>query len=102
MFHISKAHICIASLCAVLGLGCGSTEKSQPSKQESSSTTAETTKSDNAKRAEVKAKAKVQTKPEVLEKAPDFTLTGHDGKEHALATLLAKGPAVLVFYRGHW
>jgi cytochrome oxidase Cu insertion factor (SCO1/SenC/PrrC family) len=34
--------------------------------------------------------------------APDFTLPDQDGQAHALADLRAKGPVVLVFYRGHW
>lgn len=34
--------------------------------------------------------------------APDFSLSAHDGRTVALADLLARGPAILVFYRGHW
>jgi cytochrome oxidase Cu insertion factor (SCO1/SenC/PrrC family) len=34
--------------------------------------------------------------------APDFALPDENGKSHALADLRAKGPVVLVFYRGHW
>jgi hypothetical protein len=34
--------------------------------------------------------------------APDFALVDHQGARHALAELVARGPAVLVFYRGHW
>lgn len=34
--------------------------------------------------------------------APDFTLPAADGKELALKSVLAKGPALLVFYRGGW
>jgi len=33
--------------------------------------------------------------------APDFTLEGTTGRFH-LADALAKGPVLLVFYRGHW
>ncbi len=34
--------------------------------------------------------------------APDFALPGADGKDYKLATLLADGPAVVLFYRGYW
>lgn len=34
--------------------------------------------------------------------APDFTLPGVDGKPVRLSAILAKGPVVLVFYRGAW
>lgn len=34
--------------------------------------------------------------------APPFTLTAQDGRSVALASELAHGPAVLVFYRGYW
>jgi hypothetical protein len=41
--------------------------------------------------------------PRVGEKAPGFTLTDQDGKNVALAELLAKSKAVaLIFYRGFW
>ena len=36
------------------------------------------------------------------ERAPDFTLTAHDGSEISLASALAQGPVLLVFFRGHW
>lgn len=35
-------------------------------------------------------------------KAPDFTLRSHQGARVALSELLRRGPAVIVFYRGHW
>lgn len=35
-------------------------------------------------------------------KAPSFRLPDQTGKEHALADLTARGPALLVFYRGYW
>ena len=35
-------------------------------------------------------------------KAPAFTLPDATGSKAALADLLARGNAVLVFYRGHW
>jgi hypothetical protein len=34
--------------------------------------------------------------------APDFALPDEQGHTVALADLRAKGPVVLVFYRGHW
>ncbi len=34
--------------------------------------------------------------------AADFTLPDATGKPVALASLLTRGPAVLVFYRGFW
>jgi hypothetical protein len=34
--------------------------------------------------------------------APDFTLPGASGRPVALATLRARGPVVLSFYRGRW
>jgi len=39
---------------------------------------------------------------QVGEKAPDFSLVNADGKTVTLQTELAKGPVVLVFYRGAW
>lgn len=38
----------------------------------------------------------------VGEKAPDFTLVDQNGRKHTLSAALAKGPVVLVFYRGYW
>ncbi|MEJ7735095.1 MAG: hypothetical protein WKG00_38640 [Polyangiaceae bacterium] len=34
--------------------------------------------------------------------APDFSLPSHLGGNVSLADVLRRGPAVLVFYRGHW
>jgi hypothetical protein len=34
--------------------------------------------------------------------APDFTLPNTDGKPVGLATLVARGPVVLSFFRGRW
>lgn len=36
------------------------------------------------------------------EKAPDFTLTNHLGKEMSLGGMLEEGPLVVSFYRGGW
>ena len=40
--------------------------------------------------------------PRVGEKAPEFTLPDQNGKQVALADLLAGKAALLIFYRGHW
>lgn len=34
--------------------------------------------------------------------APDFALPDQHGDTITLASLLAKGPAIVVFYRGYW
>lgn len=34
--------------------------------------------------------------------APGFSLTAADGTTRSLKSLLARGPAVIVFYRGPW
>lgn len=34
--------------------------------------------------------------------APEFSLASHDGRMVSLDELVARGPAILVFYRGHW
>jgi hypothetical protein len=34
--------------------------------------------------------------------APDFALPNTDGKPVSLATLVARGPVVLSFFRGRW
>lgn len=34
--------------------------------------------------------------------APEFILRDHRGSTVSLGGLLAHGPAILVFYRGHW
>jgi cytochrome oxidase Cu insertion factor (SCO1/SenC/PrrC family) len=36
------------------------------------------------------------------ETAPDFTLVDQNGRKHTLSAALARGPVVLVFYRGYW
>ena len=38
----------------------------------------------------------------VGQRAPDFTLPDHSGKDVRLSALLARGPVVLSFYRGRW
>ena len=35
----------------------------------------------------------------VGEKAPDFTLTGHDGNEYVLSDLVKKGKVAVMFFR---
>ncbi|MEX1366443.1 MAG: hypothetical protein AB1Z98_25185 [Nannocystaceae bacterium] len=48
---------------------------------------------------------RLQTEQETVQveqTAPDFSLTAQDGTTVDLASLLASGPAILVFYRGHW
>jgi hypothetical protein len=40
--------------------------------------------------------------PSTIERAVPFSLAAHDGSQVALADVLAKDHAVLVFYRGHW
>jgi len=39
---------------------------------------------------------------EARQLAPDFVLPSYDGTTVTLGQLLERGPAVLVFYRGHW
>ena len=34
--------------------------------------------------------------------APDFSLLDHRGQRVTLASTLARGPAVVIFYRGAW
>jgi hypothetical protein len=40
--------------------------------------------------------------PRVGEKAPEFSLSDQNGKQVALADLLSRNGAVLIFYRGYW
>lgn len=35
-------------------------------------------------------------------RAPDFGLPAHDGRTVTLDELVARGPAIVVFHRGHW
>ena len=34
--------------------------------------------------------------------APSFSLSSHTGEQVAMSELVSTGPAVIVFYRGHW
>lgn len=36
------------------------------------------------------------------DRAPAFTLNNQDGNSISSAALLAKGPLVITFFRGHW
>jgi cytochrome oxidase Cu insertion factor (SCO1/SenC/PrrC family) len=38
----------------------------------------------------------------VTEQAPSFSLPDHNGQSVSLSALRERGPAILVFYRGHW
>jgi peroxiredoxin len=40
--------------------------------------------------------------PGLGEIAPDFELTDSTGASRRLSGLVATGPRILVFYRGHW
>lgn len=46
--------------------------------------------------------AQTPRSPKPGERAPDFTLPNGDGKLVRLSDLTAKGPVVVVFYRGFW
>jgi hypothetical protein len=43
-----------------------------------------------------------RTRPEDRDRAPAFTLNNQDGNSLSSAELLAKGPLVITFFRGHW
>jgi hypothetical protein len=43
-----------------------------------------------------------QMTPDAGDLAIDFTLRDSTGGERSLGSLVANGPCVLVFYRGHW
>lgn len=43
-----------------------------------------------------------QTPPIAEPMAPEFRLPAHDGAQVTLGKLVENGPAILVFYRGHW
>ena len=40
--------------------------------------------------------------PKIGDRAPDFTLPNAAGQPVGLASMLARGPAVVSFYRGRW
>jgi peroxiredoxin len=40
--------------------------------------------------------------PDVGEYAPDFVLPDSTGAPRSLRSLVAEGPLVLLFFRGHW
>jgi peroxiredoxin len=40
--------------------------------------------------------------PKVGEAMPGFTMPDQDGRLHSLDEIIARGPAVLAFHRGHW
>ncbi|MBW2457260.1 MAG: redoxin domain-containing protein [Deltaproteobacteria bacterium] len=39
---------------------------------------------------------------QVKRPAPEFALPDHEGTVVRLSDLLARGPVVVIFYRGHW
>ena len=43
-----------------------------------------------------------QTPPTQGSVAPDFALLDGEGGRHRLSETLARGPVMLLFYRGHW
>jgi peroxiredoxin len=53
---------------------------------------------------EAQARAEAAAAPHLTvgDHAPDFTLSDPDGKKHRLKDYLAKGPVLIVFYRGGW
>jgi peroxiredoxin len=52
--------------------------------------------------AEYRADAAAASPLGLGDRAPDFTLGDADGQRHRLADNLAKGPVLLVFFRGGW
>ena len=42
------------------------------------------------------------TTPNVGDEAPDFSIVDSTGAARSLGSLVAGGPCVLIFYRGHW
>ena len=51
---------------------------------------------------ELRASGILNGVPKVGDRAPDFTLPNARGQQVGLTGLLAKGPAVVSFYRGRW
>ena len=52
--------------------------------------------------ADLRASGIMDRVAKVGQKAPDFTLPNAQGQDLRLASLLARGPVVLSFYRGRW
>ncbi len=52
--------------------------------------------------AELKQSGLAQRALNVGAQMPDFSLNNQDGKEMSSVQLLAKGPLVITFFRGHW
>jgi len=40
--------------------------------------------------------------PEIGDYAPDFELVDSTGIRQRLSEMIARGPLILIFYRGHW
>jgi hypothetical protein len=51
---------------------------------------------------DVRASGILERVVKVGQPAPDFTLPNTDGQLVSLATLVARGPVVLSFFRGRW
>lgn len=51
---------------------------------------------------ELRASGIMARVPKVGDRAPDFTLPNAGGQGISLGGLLARGPAVVSFYRGRW
>ena len=52
--------------------------------------------------ADLRASGIMERVAKVGQNAPDFTLPNAQGQDVRLASLLARGPVVLSFYRGRW
>lgn len=44
----------------------------------------------------------MESMSKVGDKAPDFSVTNHDGQTIAFGDIKGRGPVVLSFFRGHW
>jgi peroxiredoxin len=62
----------------------------------------ETTRALRQAEAEYRADAAAAHPLGVGDHAPDFKLSDADGNQHALAQYLARGPVLLLFFRGGW
>lgn len=96
MTRFSRIPFTLLSVAALGLLACGSSEKPTQHAEEAS-----TSGSDDAAENTLPA-TPVEPAATDGERAQAFSLAGHDGSTHTLQSMLAKGPAVLVFYRGHW